>query len=197
MDRFGVGCRFLLSTFMEMEKLTYLVNWGKNRETAWSGTNYSLYKALSKYYDINDINLKGYHWINPFIRRILRMDGTTTDYYRRHILGKKLHNVNGNVFQFSEVLCNNDNRNTYMYVDNTVSYVNYLRKVRPDIFEVSAFQDSNTKIFVKRAKEQDDYIRSCSGLFTMGHWLKEWLLEQGLILKKFIQLVEELMSTLI
>ena len=26
----------------------------------------------------------------------------------------------------------------------------------------------------------NDYIKNhCSGLFTMGHWLREWLIEQG------------------
>lgn len=79
------------------------------------------------------------------MRRILRMDGTTIDYYRRHLLGHKLGNIRGNVFQFSEVLKDNDGRNTYMYVDNTVSFVNYLRKENPDIYE-SAFQNSNPKI---------------------------------------------------
>lgn len=162
-----------------MDKLIYLVNWGKNKETAWSGKNYSLYKALSKYYDINDINLKGNRWTDAFMRRVLRMDGTTIDYYRRHLLGRKLRHTEGKVFQFSEVLGDNDGRNTYMYVDNTVSFVNYLRTKEPDIYKVSAFQNSNPKIFDMRGKKQDEYMRTCSGVFTMGHWLKEWLIGQG------------------
>ena len=40
-----------------MEDLTFLVSWGDNKETAWSGTNYSLYKALNNYYKVKDINL--------------------------------------------------------------------------------------------------------------------------------------------
>lgn len=163
-----------------MKDLTFLVNWGDNKETAWSGTNYSLYKALSKYYNINDINLKGSHWVNSFMRHIFKMDSTTIDYYRRHFLGHKLSSIKGDVFQFSEVLSNNNCRNTYMYVDNTVSFVNYLRNEKPDIFAVSAFQNSNAKVFEKRGKEQDDYIRSCTGLFTMGHWLKDWLVGKGM-----------------
>lgn len=162
-----------------MEQLTYLVNWGKNKETAWSGTNYSLYKALSKYYDVHDINLNGNRLSNAFLSRVLGMDGISIEYYRRHLLKKNLKDIKGNVFQFSEVLSDNDNRNTFMYVDNTVSYVNYLRTENPDIFEVSAFQNTNSKIFEKREKEQDEYIRSCSALFTMGHWLREWLISRG------------------
>lgn len=179
MDIFGVGCRFLLSTFMEMEKLTYLVNWGKNRETAWSGTNYSLYKALSNHYDIKDINLKGNRWMIAFLHKVLQIDVMSIEYYWRHFLSTQLKEIDGKVFQFSEVLSDNDNRKTYMYLDNSVSYVNYLRKERPDIFAVSAFQKTNSKIFEKREKEQDEYMRSCSGLFTMGHWLREWLINRG------------------
>ena len=163
-----------------MNALTYLVNWGMNKETAWSGTNYSLYKALQKYYDIHDVNLSGNRWVNAFMHRILRMDGMSMDYYRRKMLGHQLKNVKGPVFQFSEVLSNTDGRKTFMYVDNTVDYVNYLRTQLPEIYAVSAFQDSNPKILERRANEQNDYISNhCSGLFTMGHWLRDWLIKQG------------------
>lgn len=162
-----------------MEDLTFLVSWGKDKETAWSGTNYSLYKALRKYYNIKDINLSGNRRLQALLRHVLRIDGTAIEYYRRHVLGLKLRNKNGKIFQFSEVLYDNKERKTYLYVDNTVSYVNYLRKKSPDIFQVSAFQESNPKIFEKRGKEQDEYMRTCSGVFTMGHWLSDWLVEQG------------------
>ena len=161
------------------KKLTYLVNWGKNKETAWSGTNYSLYKALSKHYDIKDINLKGNRWVTAFLHKVLRIDVMSIEYYRRHLLGTRLKEIAGKVFQFSEVLADKEGRETYMYVDNTVSYVNYLRDEKSEIYKVSAFQNSNPKIFLKRGKEQDEYMRTCSGVFTMSHWLKEWLIAQG------------------
>ena len=162
-----------------MAELTYLVNWGKNKETAWSGTNYSLYKALQKYYSIKDVNLKGNRWINAFLRRILRLNTSVIGFYRKRVQSFRLRNTKGKVFQFAEVLNNRPGRDTYMYVDLTVSHVNYLRKNQPDVYSVSAYQNSDPRIFEKRAKEQDEYIRTCSGLFTMGHWLKEWLVEQG------------------
>ncbi len=165
-----------------MEDLTFLVSWGDNKETAWSGTNYSLYKALNNYYKVKDINLSNLsrnRWVNALLRRLLRMDGASMEYYRRHRLGNQLRNIQGNVFQFSEVLSESDTRRTFLYVDVTVSYVNYMRTNLPDTFAVSAFQNTNAEIFSKRGKEQDEYILSCSGLFTMGHWLKEWLVQQG------------------
>jgi len=86
-----------------MKGLKYLVSCGKNRETAWSGTNFSLYKALGKYFEVNDINLNGNRWTNAFMSRVIRMDGDIIEYYRRHQLGMKLRNTTGSVFQFSEV----------------------------------------------------------------------------------------------
>ena len=163
-----------------MNQLTYLVNWGKNKETAWSGTNYSLYKALQKYYDIHDVNLSGNHWVNVFMRRILRMDWMQMGYYRTKMIRHQLRNVKGNVFQFGEYLNDTDSRKTYMYVDCTLGYVDYLRTQLPDIFAVSAYQDIDPTVIDRRMKAQGDYIKNhCSGLFTMGHWLREWLIEQG------------------
>ena len=68
-----------------MAELTYLVNWGKNKETAWSGTNYSLYKALQKYYSIKDVNLKGNRWINAFLHRILRLNTSVIGFYQKRM----------------------------------------------------------------------------------------------------------------
>lgn len=161
------------------EQLSYLVNWGSNKETAWSGTNFSLYKELKKYYNVEDIDLNVNHWATSFMRHILRMDETSIDYYCRHLFKYKLGNTKGKVFQFSEVLDNSKNRKTYTYVDLTVSYVNYMRQFLPQTYAVSAYQNINPKIFIKREKEQNEYIRSCTALFTMGHWLKKWLINQG------------------
>jgi hypothetical protein len=40
-----------------MKELVFLTKWGNDKERAWSGINWSLYNALSKYFDIDDINL--------------------------------------------------------------------------------------------------------------------------------------------
>lgn len=162
-----------------MKVLTYLVNWGNNKETAWSGTYYSLYMAFKSHYSVKDINIKGNRWIIAFLRRMLKVNSTKIRFLINHYYTLKLRNIKGKVLQFGEVLNDKDNRNTYLYVDLTVSHVNYLRKIQPDVYAVSAYQNSDPQIFEKRAKEQDEYIRTCSGLFTMGHWLKDWLVKQG------------------
>ena len=62
-----------------MNQFTHLVNWDKNKDTGWSCTNFSLYKAQQKYYDIHDVNLSENIWTNIITSRIFREDGITMD----------------------------------------------------------------------------------------------------------------------
>lgn len=82
-----------------MEKLTYFVHWGKNKETAWSGTNYSLYKALCKYYQVDDLNLKFPKLISVFMHRILRLDWFAGGFYELQYFRRKHKHLKGKVLQ--------------------------------------------------------------------------------------------------
>lgn len=75
-----------------MEKLTFLVNWGREKEKSWSGTNYSLYKVLQQYYDIRDVNVRT-PFIISVIFRILRIDWFSGGFYSDWFLKKKVKNV--------------------------------------------------------------------------------------------------------
>lgn len=163
-----------------MNNLTYLVNWGKDKKNAWSGTNYSLYKALCKYYNIKDVNLKSHPKLFWKIIRLCGLEYETIDYYFRHVLSKKHRNIKGTVFQFSEILQDTPQRKTYLYVDQTVSYVKYMYEHLQKEVEACGFLPVNDRIIEKRAKEQELYMRTCSGVFTMGYWLRNWLISQGM-----------------
>lgn len=162
-----------------MEKLYFIVNWGgKAKDKAWSGTNYSIYKALSKIFDIHEISVKT-PWIITKLANKLKLDW----FSREWIFGKfrRIENVkSGIVFQFGEVLKDTKNRHTYIYQDLSVSYVKYIRDNLPDVFEVSSFQDAKSSLIDKRAESQNNYYNSCGGIFTMGHWLEKFLVSQGI-----------------
>lgn len=162
-----------------MEELFFIVNWGgRAKERAWSGTNYSIYKALSKRFDIQEISIKT-PWIVTKIANELRLDWFTREWYIEKF--RKVKNIkSGVVFQFGEVLKDTKNRHTYIYQDLSVSYVKYMRDNLPDIFEVSAYQNANARIIDSRNFAQNSYYKSCSGIFTMGFWLKDFLISQGI-----------------
>lgn len=163
-----------------MKNLTYLVDWGKNKETAWSGTNYSLFKALSKIYNITDVNINTRLWYNFLIKHILRQGYVGSEWHLTKHLRSKFHNLYGTVFQFNDILQNNKSRNAYMYMDNAWAYSSYLQTHDPKIYSVSGLPNSDHKLMVQRAKEQNKHICECSALFTMGHWLRDWLVNNGI-----------------
>lgn len=160
-------------------KLYFIVNWGgQSRERAWSGTNYSIYKALSKVFEIHEIQIKT-PWIVNKIANKLRLDWFSREWYVSRF--RRVENVKrGIVFQFGEVLKETKTRHTYVYQDLSVSYVKYMRDNLPDVFKVSAYQNAKSHIIDKRAMVQNSYYESCSGIFTMGHWLEDFLVSQGL-----------------
>lgn len=161
-----------------MEKMFYIVNWGKNKERAWSGINYSLYKSLSKVFEIHEIPIKT-PWIVCKIMNKLRIDWFAQIWYLNK-LRRKPKVESGTVFQFAEILNDTKTRKTYIFQDLSVSYVKYMRDHMPEVFKVSAYQDTKSSIIDQRAEAQNKYYATCSGIFTMGRWLKEFLVSQGI-----------------
>lgn len=164
---------------MNKNNLNFLVCWGKNKETAWSGTNYSIFKALSKYYAINEYPIKSTGIIFKILRRLFRMDSFKISYIIRRYYSLKYRNLRGNTFQFEEVCGDTADRNTFIYMDLNVSYIKYMYENLPSVFAVSAYQNVKYDSICKRSIVQDKYLKSCSAVFTMGHWLKDHLVCNG------------------
>lgn len=163
-----------------MEKLTYLVHWGKNKETAWSGTNYSLYKALCKYYQVDDINLKFPKLISVFMHRILRLDWFAGGFYELQYFRRKHKYLKGKVLQMSGIVDADSETQSYIYNDLSVSYVEYMKDKLPKVFAVSDFQHANPVLIHKQAVAQAKFYETCSAIFCMGHWLQKFLVDNGL-----------------
>lgn len=164
---------------MYMEKLSFLVGWGRKKEKSWSGTNYSIYKALKEFYHVNDIDVS----IPLMIRglfRLLRIDGFTSSFYMDSYIKRKVKNTEGKVFQFSELCLNDRNTKTFIYQDLSVSYIKYMYLNLPEIIAYSGFNFVREKIINKRLVQQNEYYRTCSAIFTMGHWLKDFLCSDGI-----------------
>ena len=126
---------------MNKNNLNFLVCWGKNKETAWSGTNYSIFKALSKYYAIDECPIKSSSLLFRILRRLFRMDSFMISSIIRRLYSLKYRNLRGNTFQFEEVCGDTANRNTFIYMDLNVSYIKYMYENLPSVFAVSAYQN--------------------------------------------------------
>ena len=84
----------------------------------------------------------------------------------------------GNVLQFAEILPDTKQRKTFIYQDRSVDYVNYMCHTLPQIFAVSGFQECSSKVIQQRIVIQNNYYQNCSGIFTMGQWLANDLIDR-------------------
>lgn len=169
--------------------LHFIVNWlPGNKERSWSGTNWGLYKALQKYFEVSDININR---PLPLKKRILRKLGftITSDLGISDILANRkrvtplLNSQEANnrqhiAFQFAEIVNDSPLVKTYIYQDLAVPYIEYMYEHLPEDYAVSAYQDIPMEYVHQRAKTQMEYYHTCSGIFTMGKWLKRYLVEE-------------------
>ncbi len=158
------------------EHLYFLTKWGVSKERAWSGINWSLYNALKKYYSIDDINLSSSKtFADKLIVKLTKPDISLRETIRngKYALSQISSQQSRKVFQFVENVFDKEGFETYVYQDLSVSYVEYMMDNMPDIFSVSAFQNQSCTAIRKRAAYQNNYYDGCKGIFTMGHWLAD------------------------
>lgn len=166
-----------------MNNLLFIADWEKDYKKTWSGTTYKLYEALIRYFNIKNINInKKYPLL--FISKILKVKSklkNKSDFnYYKIKLGKEFIKESDNVpcLVFTEYMRNNC-ANQYIYQDLSVSYLKYLYEHENDVFNSSAFAKAEYKYLCKREELQLDFYNQCSGIFTMGEWLKKDLIDRN------------------
>jgi glycosyltransferase involved in cell wall biosynthesis len=127
--------------------------------------------------DIIDHDVPGYNKIERGIFKLLRYGDLDYAYVlknRKHFKGlnKGSRKI---VLQFAEILKNSESLDSYLYIDMDVASVKYLYEHSPQVFQYSNYATCNKSAIDRRSKLQLDYMRHCSGVFTMGRWLREEL----------------------
>lgn len=165
-----------------MDKLFFLANWGEERQKAWSGSYHGLYTALQQLFAIREIGLKARRSLSDKIRyNIFKANDMYLSRIRQYQkqaapLLKQERGVP--VFQFEEVAFNSELHPTYIYQDLSASYIKYLSESDPELFKRSGFAMNSPYAMRKRCRMQMEYYRSCSGIFTMGKWIRRDLIER-------------------
>lgn len=166
-----------------MRPLYMLSCWGKEKQRTWSGTNWGLLNALNRRVSVVDVDLGAIK--APFLERALRKLGKPSPadlglgaiYRQQAELGTR--KWDGPILQFAEILDNRPMAPTFIYQDLSADYVHYMSRHLPEIFSVSNFQMVAPKYIDERRRLQNHYYRNhCQGIFTMGHWLKDDLVNR-------------------
>ena len=159
-----------------MKELNFLVQWGDNRQKAWSGTNLSIFDALGRYYIMNDCPLIHKDPDSIFARIKHHFFGCQDFGLNEIRINHRFYrNIKGPVFQFAEILSTEPHRPTFIYQDLSVSCLYEMACCGDPSFTYSGFQSIPIKIIKKRLRQQDRYYRSATGIFTMGKWFTKFM----------------------
>lgn len=170
-----------------MNKLNFICPWNGDKDKSWSGTHMGLRKYLDKYFDIIDIDtgLDENGLRELLFKIIIRIYKIAFNYFddmdvlRMKLVGLKAKRImRKNKFpsiQFEESPSANS-VNSYIYQDLHVGYVKKMSCEMPDVFAVSGFQTLTQEAICKREKLQREYYLKSKGIFTMGKWLADELI---------------------
>lgn len=163
----------------EKRNLMFACKWYKNRELTWSGTAWALYQGLQEYFEIEDFEMQ--EGIAQKIARRVRHDNNygveKVNRQNQKMFEKKYGKQKKTIFTFAECPYT-ENTVNYVYQDLSISYLQYLKAKRPDIFAVSEYDKISDEVLCLRDQLQSEYYMHCSGIFTMGKWLADFLVEQ-------------------
>lgn len=163
-----------------MKKMVFSCNWGNNTKRAWSGTKEGIYSELVKYYDVEQFNINTK--ILPLLPfrileklKLCRCDRMYQKYYSRLFKKKLKHYGQQKVFQFDECpeVFGTEN---YIYQDLSISYLRKIVREDPKLYSFCGLNMSH-KYMEKRYWAQKKFYQEAKGIFTMGQWLADYLIE--------------------
>ncbi len=164
-----------------MDKLVFSCNWGNIPENAWSGTSMGLYRELLKYYEIDRLD------INPRTPALLplrcmeklgigRFDICYMKYFSKVFEKRYRQERKCKVFQFDE--CPDAPwADSYVYQDLCVGFLLDVYENRPELIPYCGLENLSIGYLRKREKIQSNFYQRAKGIFTMGQWLADYLVE--------------------
>jgi glycosyltransferase involved in cell wall biosynthesis len=180
--------------------IRFVCEWDKVKEKTWSGTNYSLYKAMKQKKDVIDA---GFH-INEIENKILKILNikikkgkiNTRSIYNENklkIYEKNLNKIqvdknNDCVFEISDLGKMKDCP-YYIYQDLSIDFLINCQKTNPEAFKYSGFQNALLEDLEKRREKQISIYKDASGIFTMSNFLANHLVEYTKLPKEKVHFV--------
>lgn len=167
----------------DRKRLNYCANWGDDRKNAWSGTTWSLKQALHKRFDVNEVDLASPTFSDRAFSKILRTVGLgdfdLSFLHKEQMLFDREAHPRADVwFQFGEIPMPLENEHHYVYQDLVVEWLARCMKDDPETFGWTGFGGVTPRAMAKRAELQRNLYEKASGVFTMGKWMTDFLVEE-------------------
>ncbi|MDO4849579.1 MAG: glycosyltransferase family 4 protein [Coriobacteriia bacterium] len=168
----------------EVVRLNYCASWTSDRAKTWSGTTWSLEQALKKSFRVNEVDLAGRTLADRAFRKVRRAIGED-DFdlgimRRQQIRFEREAHPQADVwFQFSEVPMPVKGERHYVYQDLAVEWLARCMTDDPGTFVHTGFADVSHKAMRRRAQVQREFYEKASGVFTMGKWMADFLVNDA------------------
>lgn len=168
-----------------MKRLYFIYQWGKGqRDNSWSGTPYNLFIALKNKTVVVDRPItNGY--INKIVEIVAKIYNRVFHTNEFKIFDIKLNEARINKMKIDEripciMFCEYltaVSKDSYVYQDLSVDYVERLRLERPEIVQYTPFPRNVALCEMnKRNAMAKQYYTICRGIFTMSKWLRDDLI---------------------
>lgn len=166
-------------------KINYICEWAEDKTLTWSGTTYSLYKALGKRCFINDYDIS-LNWFEKNLAKLFQIRLIDNKIKTNKISSKLEQKLHKNkikkmnlqteecILQIGDYL--EFNGDSYVYQDLSIDSLIYYKSKNINLFKHSGFQYATDKDLEKRRAMQYEVYKSSKGIFTMSKWLKDNLI---------------------
>lgn len=165
-----------------MERLVFVSNWGNKKKAAWSGTVPGLYHELQKHYAVERFDMD-IRVPELFLFRCLeklglgRFDMEYMKHYTKVFEKRYPREAGQKVFQFDECPAV-DWTDSYIFQDLSVGFLLDVYEHRPELIPYCGLENLSKRYLEKRAVSQKTFYQKVNGVFTMGRWLADYLVEK-------------------
>lgn len=164
--------------------LNYCARWDDDRERTWSGTTRSLERALNERFDLKEVDILSPTRVDRAfskIRRIVGADDFELGFLRKEQrrFDKEVYSGADVWFQFGEVPAPVDCERHYVYQDLAVEWLARCMKNDPGTFAYTGFSGMTIRAVEERARFQLAFYEDVAGVFTMGRWMADFLVDEA------------------
>ena len=170
--------------------LLYAVMWdSKNPKSTWSGTGYSLYKALSEKIsvDLVDTTPSNFEKLITSWAQIRAKNGLPyreKNIYNEHLLkiqernlNKKINNEKAPLLSIARSF-SRDYSNQYVYMDLSPSAMIEIHKNKPELAKYLPFNMTSSQGMIWQRNFQQSAYKNCKAVFTMSEWVRDILIKE-------------------
>lgn len=168
-----------------MSKLLFCARWSENRQKTWSGTTAALSNALSQHYIVSEIDMGNHLSTLEKLRAsmesrmgIYDLDDRLVEANSRWFWKTNVLSGGSKVFQFDESPFPSAYTCHYIYQDMSALWLldYFYRDERIRQYFCPTCSRAGVS---RRASHQEAAYSKASAIFTMGQWLKNYLVSKG------------------